>query len=352
MSHDNWMIYGANGYTGKIAAEQAAEKGRRPLLAGRSEAKVKPVADALKLDYVIFDLADVTATEKALTDVDLVLHCAGPFSATSKPMVDACLKTKTHYLDITGEIAVFEDIHGRDAEAKQAGVALIPGVGFDIVPSDCLAALLAQQLPGATHLEMAFCGEGGASPGTAKTMVEMLGDGGRERINGDIVKIGNGKYQKEIVFSIGKRWCMTIPWGDVSTAFYSTGIPNIRIYTGVPKGAATTVKIMSPLMAVTKLGFVQNFLKSQIEKKVTGPNEKERLDGSMNLWGKVTNAKGDSKEAYLDVAEGYGFTVMASLEVADRIMHDGIESGSLTPSMAFGGHFVTELAGSKFKFLG
>jgi short subunit dehydrogenase-like uncharacterized protein len=352
MSHDNWMIYGANGYTGEIAAEQAAEKGRRPLLAGRSEAKVKPIADALKLDYVIFDLANIAATEQALTNVDLVLHCAGPFSATSKPMVDACLKTKTHYLDITGEISVFEAIHGRDADAKQAGVALIPGVGFDIVPSDCLAALLAQELPGATHLEMAFCGEGGASPGTAKTMVEMLGDGGRERINGDIVKIGNGKYQKEIGFSIGKRWCMTIPWGDVSTAFYSTGIANIRIYTGVPKGVATTAKIMSPLMAVTKLGFMQNFLKSQIEKKVTGPNEKQRLAGSMNLWGKVTNAKGESKEAYLDVAEGYGFTVMASLEVADRIMRGGIKSGSLTPSMAFGGNFVVELAGSKFQFLG
>jgi short subunit dehydrogenase-like uncharacterized protein len=352
MSHDNWMIYGANGYTGEIAAEQAAEKGRRPLLAGRSEAKVKPIADALKLDYVIFDLANIAATEQALTNVDLVLHCAGPFSATSKPMVDACLKTKTHYLDITGEISVFEAIHGRDADAKQAGVALIPGVGFDIVPSDCLAALLAQELPGATHLEMAFCGEGGASPGTAKTMVEMLGDGGRERINGDIVKIGNGKYQKEIGFSIGKRWCMTIPWGDVSTAFYSTGIANIRIYTGVPKGVATTAKIMSPLMAVTKLGFMQNFLKSQIEKKVTGPNEKQRLAGSMNLWGKVTNAKGESKEAYLDVAEGYGFTVMTSLEVADRIMRGGIKSGSLTPSMAFGGNFVVELAGSKFQFLG
>jgi short subunit dehydrogenase-like uncharacterized protein len=145
---------------------------------------------------------------------------------------------------------------------------------------------------------------------------------------------------------------MTIPWGDVSTAFYSTGIANIRIYTGVPKGVATTAKIMSPLMAVTKLGFVQNFLKSQIEKKVTGPNEKQRLAGSMNLWGKVTNAKGESKEAYLDVAEGYGFTVMASLEVADRIMRGGIKSGSLTPSMAFGGNFVVELAGSKFQFLG
>jgi short subunit dehydrogenase-like uncharacterized protein len=352
MSHDKWMIYGANGYTGKIAAEQAAAKGQRPLLAGRSEAKIKPIADALMLDYVVFDLANTEATEKALSDVDLVLHCAGPFSATSKPMVDACLKTKTHYLDITGEIGVFEDIHGRDAQAKQAGVALIPGVGFDVVPSDCLAALLAQELPDATHLEMAFCGEGGASPGTAKTMVEMLGDGGRERIDGDIVKIGNGKYQKEISFSIGKRWCMTIPWGDVSTAFYSTGIANIRIYTGVPKGAATTAKIMSPLMAVTKLGFIQNFLKAQIEKKVTGPNEQERAEGSMNLWGKVTNAAGVSKEAYLDVSEGYGFTVMASLEVAERIMRDGIKAGSLTPSMAFGGNFVTELAGSKFQLLG
>lgn len=350
MSHVKWMIYGANGYTGELAAEKAVANGHTPVLAGRSEARIKPIADRLNLDYTAFDLNDFSAATLALAGVDLVLHCAGPFSATSTPMVDACLKSRTHYLDITGEIAVFEAIHARTEEAKAAGVALVPGAGFDVVPSDCLAALLAAEMPDATHLELAFSGEGGISPGSAKTMVEMLANGGRERINGKITKVGNGRDQKNIRFSNGARWCMSIPWGDVSTAWYSTGIPNIRVYTAVPRGAAFTTRLMSPFMAITKLDSVQRYLKKQIENKIKGPDEKVRDTAEMNLWGKVTNAQGESKEAFLDVAEGYGFTVMASLEMARRILRDGVESGSQTPSMAFGGGFVTELAESNLQW--
>lgn len=352
MNHDGWMIYGANGYTGKLAAEKAASEGKKPLLAGRSEDKIKPIADALNLAYVIFDLADAAATEAALADSKLVLHCAGPFSATSQPMVDACLKTNTHYIDITGEIAVFEAIHARNDEAKAAGVVLMPGVGFDVVPSDCLAAMLAAELPNATHLEMAFRGEGGTSPGTAKTMVEMLGDGGRERVGGRIVKVGTAHDQKEITFSTGSQWCMTIPWGDVSTAYYSTGIMNIKVYTATPANAAKAAKLMAPLMKVTKLGFVQKALKKQIEKKVAGPDETVRNEGVMNLWGKVTNKAGETREAHLDVAEGYGFTVMASLAIASRILAGDVDAGSMTPSMGLGAEFVLQLPGSTFELLG
>lgn len=344
-----WMIYGANGYTGELIARKAVEDGHRPYLAGRDQAKVRPLAEELNLPWRVFDLSKPEAVIAGLEDMSLVLHCAGPFSATSAPMVDACIANSTHYLDITGEIAVFEAIQARDKEAQRANCVLLPGVGFDVVPSDCLAATLAQSLPDATHLEMAFCGDGGTSPGTIKTMIEMLGDGGRVRENGQIVAVPAGHKQKAIRFSSREEWCMTIPWGDVSTAYYSTGIPNIEVYTAVPKRVAKIARLVNPLMALMKFKPLQELLKRQVDKKVKGPSEAVRKKGITLLWGKVSNASGDSREALLDVAEGYQFTVEASTAIAYRLL-DGLDaSGAKTPSQLLGANFVESLPGSKLQ---
>ena len=176
-----FLIYGATGYTGKLTARTAKDKGLKPILAGRNEAKLKAVAEPLGFQYRAFDLSERAKLDAALGEVDVVLHIAGPFSATSKPMADACLRTGTHYLDITGEIDVFEALAARDAEAKAAGVMLLPGVGFDVVPSDCLAAHLKRRLPDAVDLKIYIGGLNALSHGTAKSMVEVVAKGVRVR---------------------------------------------------------------------------------------------------------------------------------------------------------------------------
>ena len=337
------MIYGANGYTGKLLAELAAEKGMKPVLAGRSEGKIRPIAEKLGLEWRAFDLADPMAAAKGIKEVDLVMHCAGPFSATSAPMVEACLRTGTHYLDITGEIEVFEAVHARTQEAKKSGSVLMPGVGFDVVPSDCLAASLAKALPDANELELAFGGMGSASAGTAKTAVEGLPKGGRIRKNGRIIKVPVAHKSLEIPFADKPRWCMAIPWGDVSTAYYSTGIPNITVYTAVPKPMATMSRLSAPFMRITALPPIQNFLKNQIEKRIKGPDENLRRSGHVHLWGRVTNAAGKSVEGTLDCPEGYHFTVIAALASVERVLAGEVPGGAWTPSAAFGADFVTRL---------
>ena len=132
------LIYGATGYTGKLIAKTAVDRGARPILAGRNLEKVRAVAEPLGLAALAFDLRDPGRIDAAIKDVSVVLNVAGPFSATSRPMADACLRNHVHYLDITGEIDVFEALAARDAEAKSRGVMLLSGVGFDVVPSDCL----------------------------------------------------------------------------------------------------------------------------------------------------------------------------------------------------------------------
>jgi short subunit dehydrogenase-like uncharacterized protein len=168
---DQWMIYGANGYTGHLIAVEAKRRGLKPVLAGRSADPIQTLAAELGLRVKIFDLNDVAALSAALSDIAIVANCAGPFTATSGPMIDACLKSRIHYLDITGEIEVFLAAQRRDADAKSAGVVVCPGVGFDVIPTDCIVAVLKEALPDATHLTLAFDAGGSVSPGTARTMV-------------------------------------------------------------------------------------------------------------------------------------------------------------------------------------
>ena len=184
------LIYGATGYTGKLTAEYARQQGMQPVLAGRSEAKVREVAEPLGFAWRVASLDDADSLDRALEGMQVVLHIAGPFSATSAPMVAACLRCGVHYLDITGEIDVFETLANRSDEARERGVMIMPGVGFDVVPTDCAAAWLKEQLPDATHLRLYIQGLENPSRGTAKTGWEMLGGLARLRRDGEIISLG------------------------------------------------------------------------------------------------------------------------------------------------------------------
>lgn len=358
MSDKPWMIYGANGYTGELVARHAIERGERPVLAGRSAGAVEALAGELGLAARVFPLTDPGSARANLVDVDAVLHCAGPFVHTSRPLVEACLASGTHYLDITGEIQVFEAILARGAEARRAGVALLPGVGFDVVPTDCLAARLAAALPAATHLELAFHGAGGGiSHGTLTTMIENLPRAGAVRRDGRIVPVPAAFDAKQIEFSCGRRWAMTIPWGDVSTAFHTTGIPNVRVYTAAPPASIRRLQRLRPLLRVAGLRPVKALLKAWVDRKVTGPDEQARAKGRMYLWGRAavgeatgeptepTEPGGEAATATLETPEGYALTALAAVECVRRLLAGDVEPGAWTPARAFGADLVASLPG-------
>ena len=349
MAQQQWMIYGANGYTGRLLVEQAGAEGMRPFLAGRDRDTLKAMSDQFGVPFRAFELTDVQSVAEALQDMDIVVNCAGPFSATAAVMAEACIYAGTHYIDITGEIEVFEHLQTLDERALKAKVTLLPGAGFDVVASDCLAAHLHSELPEATQLQLGFCGEGGTSPGTLKTMIEMLGKGGRVRRGGKIVKVPAGYRQKGIVFSDGRRrHCMTIPWGDISTAYRSTAIPNIRVYTAVPLLTAIAIRVLSPLLILLRVPLLKNWLKRVVGTRVSGPNAQQRAEGCMRLWGEVRDAEGESRVAWLDVPEGYQFTAMSCLRVVKRVLQGDVQLGFQTPSGAFGAEFVSSLPDCQF----
>ncbi|HEX7303184.1 saccharopine dehydrogenase family protein [Lentzea sp.] len=330
-----WMVYGANGYTGRLIAELAVERGERPVLAGRSREKVEPVAAALGLEHRAFDLGDA---RKNLDDVDVVVHCAGPFSQTSDAMVDACLKSRTHYLDITGEIDVFESVSARHIDARKAGIVLLPGAGFDVVPTDCVAAMLKEALPTATHLDLAFVVGGGASAGTTKTSVEAAAVGGRIRVNGDLRRVRIGHRRRTAYFRSGPREVGSIPWGDVSTAYRSTGIPNITTFTTVPGVLGQLQQFFSPVLQTS---LVQNVAKS-VAGKVKGPDESRRANTRAEVFGEAWDAK-TKVQCAITTPNAYSLTADAVLRAIGKI-HDAAP-GSHTPSSAFGAGFVRELDG-------
>jgi len=333
-----WLLYGANGYTGELIAREAARRGERPILAGRSAEKIEPLARELGCDWRAFDLDRID-----LSGVQAVLHCAGPFSRTSEPMVEACLAAGVHYLDITGEISVFEAIMARHDEAVRRGVMLLPGVGFDVVPTDCLAAMLAEKMPDAEELWLAFYSpRGEISRGTLKTMIEGIGDGGAIRSDGKIVRVPLAWDVQQIPFSVGARIAMTIPWGDVSTAYYSTGIPNIRVYNASSPKAIKRVKRVRMLLPVLGLRPMRSLLQKFANRR-TGPSEEKRNTGRMYLWGRA--ARGDREITMtMSTPEGYLFTVRSSLDAMERVLQNP-KPGSYTPSRALGKDFVNTISG-------
>ena len=338
---ENFLIYGANGYTGELIAREAPRRGLKPILSGRSQNKVEPLAKELNLTCRTFSLEDKKSLEYTLKEVDFVIHCAGPFSLTSKPMVEACLRTGKHYLDITGEIAVFEAMARRGEQAKEAGIMIMPGVGFDVVPSDCLALHLKNRLPGATNLMLAFYGMGKISHGTQATMTMNVGRGGAIRRDGEIMQVPAAWKTREIDFGEFTKIGVTIPWGDVSTAFYSTGIPNIEVYTVLPEENLRLLKLSRYIGWLLATKPVQNYLQKQIPEG--GPNEAERAKGKTYLWGEATDNAGDKVESRLECPEGYTTTALTALKIAEKILAGNFCVGFQTPARCYGADLVLEI---------
>ncbi len=349
----SFLIYGAYGYTGELIARDAVARGWEPLLAGRDAAKLRALATELELPYRAVTLNVEKPLDDVLEEVPLVVHCAGPFTHTAQPMVDACLRTGTHYLDITGELDVFAQIAERDAEAQEAGVMLLPGVGFDVVPTDCLAAHLHERLPEAEQLELAIMAVGsGVSQGTATTAIEHIADGGAVRRGGEIMKVPPAWKKREVDFGRGAKEVVTIPWGDLVTAYWSTEIPNITVYARLPSTARRLMAASQVLGGVLKSRPVQDTLKWAVRQGEPGPDATTREQGASIVWGEVTARDGTTAQSRLYGPETYAFTTRTALASAEAVLDGTAPMGYQTPAMAFGADFVLGIEGVEREDIG
>jgi short subunit dehydrogenase-like uncharacterized protein len=347
---DKLLLYGANGYTGKLIIEECLAHNIHPVLSGRNENQLRELSEKFNLEYRAVSLDNSELLENTLHDIKVVLHAAGPFIFTAKPMLEACLKTHTHYLDITGEYQVFEMCAARTDEAKLAGIMVMPGVGFDVVPSDCLAVHLKKMLPSAIELKLAFAGlKSGFSRGTAKTMVENLGNGGLVRIDHRLTTVENAYNVMKVNFGDFQMQAATIAWGDLSTAYISTGIPNIETYMGVTSGMVKQMKRANYLGWLFRMRWVKDFLKNQVDKRKPGPDEKQRTEGRSYFWGRVCDNAGNVKSAVLQTSEGYLLTAKTATLIASKVLQNNFKAGYQTPATAYGEGLILEIPGTKIK---
>lgn len=337
------MVYGAYGYTGELIVREAVRRGLRPVIGGRSEEKLKPLAAELGLEHRSFD---VKHARDRLDDVRTILNCAGPFSRTAAMLAAACISRGVHYIDVSGEIPALAHCHSLDTQARNAGVILCPGAGFDVVPTDCLAATLKARMPQAVSLNLAFSFGTRPSVGTAKTTVEALGKGGMIRSNHVLTPVPDGYDLRRIPFPQGERWAATAPFGDVFTAGVTTGIPNIMVYSATPLAAGIAMKLGNPLRRLVATAFVQRSLTALVERMLSGgPDEDARTDQRTEFWGEAIDASGKRVSLGFTAPNVYALTVDTALGIAAYCSAQTGRAGFYTPAMLMGPDFISSRPG-------
>ena len=343
------VIYGSYGYTGNLIAELASKSDLNVQLSGRDDQKLTEQSAKLRLSYRRASLDSIEEMDHLLSGADIVIHCAGPFVRTWKQMAEACVRNKCHYLDITGEIFVFESLKKMDRQFKDAGIMAMAGTGFDVVPTDCLASYLHTHLPDADQLELAFMGlGGGVSRGTAKTMIENIGEGGLIRKNGKLEKVPAAFKTRKINFGKKESMAVSIPWGDISTAYTSTGIPDITVYMGAPSKMIRIMKLSNFVRFLLKMGFIKSKLKKKIEQRPAGPDSNQRENGKSYIWGRVENRAGNQLEAIIETCEGYRLTAEMAWNITKKVKRGEFETGYQTPSKVYGSELIFEHPDTKW----
>lgn len=346
--HD-FLLYGAYGYTGRLIARMAGAYQVSLLLAGRNEGEVRRISAQTGFPGIVIDLNDRERLDEALNSCRGVIHAAGPFKDTLKPMVEACIRTGRHYLDINGDIRCFEEIRAYHEDAVRAGVMLLPGAGFDVVPTDCLARAVAERLPDAVSLRIAFASLGSSlSHGTAATMAGKLGDGGMIRKDGKIIRRPFGENALEVAFGSERLFTMSIPWGDVSTAWHTTGIPDIETFTHVKPSVYKIMKwqwLFNPLLRST---WFRRLLRKRIDRRPAGPDDGMRASARSLAWAEVRNQRGDRVSAWLSGPEVYDMTTHAALIIAARVKAGHYMAGYQTPAGMYGADLVMDIPGVVF----
>lgn len=341
---DPILIYGATGFSGRLATHACLELGLRPVLAGRNAELVGAAARALSLEHRCFDLTDTARLDQGLAGVRVVLHMAGPYSRSARPMVEACLRTGAHYLDITGETQVIEDLAGLDRAARTRGVMVMPSVGFDVVPSDCLAAHVARSVPDAATLSLAMTSLAFITRGSARTAMEAAGAGIGRR-NGALVPVALASIERSFDFGDGPRSCINCTWGDVANAWYTTGIPDIDVFFEGTPFLRTLLLLARTYAPLLRTAAGQAWLRAHVEMLPEGPTEAKRRSTRMVIVAQAAHPDGRRKTARLHTPEAYSFTGTASAHVARRVLAGDLEPGFQTPGRVFGPDFVLTLPG-------
>ncbi|MCX2947891.1 saccharopine dehydrogenase family protein [Lentzea sp. NEAU-D7] len=352
--HGNTMaIYGATGYIGELTTRIAVGKGLEPVLIGRGKPQVEEIARRHDLPWRVAALDDPHAVDEALRGISVVLNAAGPFGTTAGPLLDACIRTRTHYLDLSGEAVDFEAVRRRHTELVEADVMAMPGGGFGVVPTDAVAVHLAGVLPGATSLELSFQTVGGVSRGTAGTLVAGLPAAGWQRRGGALVPSRAAEQRRTIPDGLGGHvTVVTNPWrADVVSAAESTGISDISTFTAMPGPVTALARIAPKAPWLLTSRSARGVLGALLRRLPPGPSDQQLSAGRTVVHGKATAPDGSAAEAILIGPEAYLFTAHAAAELLARTATGAAVPGFRTPAQVHGPDLALAVPGTSLRDL-
>ncbi len=319
------IIYGATGYTGSLVARQAKAAGLDFVIAGRDATKLEVLSQDLDVPYAAFSVDTVAELAMALAEYDVVLNCAGPFAKTAEPIMRACIEVGAHYLDITAEFNVYALAESLSVEARSGGSMLLPGVGWDVVPSDCLAVHTVAKVEKPQRLRIALQVAGSMSRGSAISAAEIMAVGLLARVDGEIVAVPDAKTA-EFNFGNGYVECYPLSFGDLITAWHSTQVPNIEMFVHVT-GAA--------------------FPEGDLSALPDGPSEAEKTANRAVVVADVLGEDGSLASSMIDTVNGYTYMPLAAIEAARRVLAGEFRPGFTTPAMVFGSDFAGSIADTR-----
>jgi short subunit dehydrogenase-like uncharacterized protein len=316
------MIYGATGYTGRMVAEHVSAAGTPLIIAGRNDAKLATLAARLGVEYRVFALEDITVIDRSLDDVGVLLNCAGPFAKTADILMRASIRHGSHYLDVAAELEVYLLAGVLDAEAKAAGVMLLPGSGGSVAMLGCLAGHALARTKNPSLIRLAMHISGSLSRGSAVSALGSVAAETLARADGKLVARPAGA-QRRLDFGNGTVDCFQVTLPDLITVWRSTNVPNIETFVHVAGDA---------------------FPQGDLSALPDGPSEQERLANRYQAVVEITNSDGEVVRSVLDTVNGYTFTAAAAAKAARRVLAGEARPGFQTPAMLFGNGFAETIA--------
>lgn len=342
---DPLLVFGATGYTAGLILEVAQRAGLAPIVSARHPQRLAAVAARFGFEQRLASLDDAASLRRALAGVRVVLNAAGPFIATTQPLLSACLEVGAHYLDISGEVKAFELAAQHHAAARDANLTVLPGVGFDVVPSDCLCVHVQRRLPPAQKLRIAVSGLELMSPGSVRSLVAEIGQQTKVRRAGVLQDVAPGRLVRNFDFGTGPRACVAVSWGDLVTAHYSTGALDIETY------FEATPAIWAATQAGRSFGFfydlpwVKAGLQRQMQLLRPEPTLAERSARQACLVVEAEDAAGRVAASRLTTPEAYTLTAETAIAISKRVLSGDVEPGFQTPARLFGPNFILGFAG-------
>ncbi len=339
------LIYGASGYTGRLLATRAHALGVPTILAGRNKSRLVGLARTDSLPPRAFDLEDPRRIDAAMRDVGAVINSAGPFGATARPIAEACLRTGAHYLDVGGELPIFQFLQSLDARAREAGVMIMPGVGFVVAATDCLAAHVAAAVPDANYLRIGVSRATLVSRGSYASMLGLFRETVTIRRGGRLCEVPVGRLERVFDYGDGGSLSAAVVWPDVFTAWHTTKIPNIEAYVEAGPLPRWTYSLASRIAEPLRYKPIQDLVALQTRIWPEGPSERQRDNARRTIVAEAEDSYRRGKRARLHTPDGYSFTPLSALAIAQRALAGDSPAGFQTPAGAYGPDFILDLPG-------